>query len=750
MSHLLPASYHVRKIRPSGPTLQHSRTMFELHLLGSPHLRRAGDPETIRLQPKRLALLAYLAVEAMRRPCRRDTLVAVFWPELDGRRARNALSQALHGLRRTLGTSVVCGGGAEEVWVRPDGLWVDVTEFERTLGEGEFDEAVDLYGGPLLQGLHVGAAPAFEDWVSQTRERLRRRAAEALGVLIDRSERAGNAVGAAEGLRRLTELAPGDETVLRHWMRALEQAGDRAGALRAYERFARDLAVELGLTPSPESERLAERLREPGTGGPAVPSIAVLPFADLSREGQLDYFCQGLTEEIIAALAREAGIRVVARTTVFSAGVANQDVRSLANWLHVDGIVEGSVRQSERTLRVTARLVDAETGHPLWSERYDRPWGDALGLQNEIGHAVAITLRDRVGTPARPRRPTPRTRRPEAQDLYLRGLYHRRKRTRAALAEACACFVQCVAEDPEYAEGHAAMAYTHALAGWWLFDVFPPTHAYPIVRSAAARALALDEGLTEAHLALGITRQAFDWDGPGAALAFARALSLDPDNQDALGNYAGHLVLRGRFDDAIATTRKAEALDPGWIMPPTALGLWMLAARRYEQAREQLQRAVELEPGFFMPVMFMGDADRFSGRPTDARARYERAIELLGREPILLGRLASAAAEQGDRATAECLVEELESMAPGRFVLPSIIARVYLSLGHLDAAFVWLERAVSARDTSLAILPSWPGYDGARTDPRYGRLLERVRLWPAPPGAGGPTPHVRPSDPASG
>lgn len=717
--------------------------MFEFHVLGSPYLCAVGRSEPVRLQPKRLAVLAYLAVEAAGRPRRRDALVAMFWPDLDGPHARNALSQALHGLRRTLGEGVVCARGAEEVWVTRDRLWTDAVAFEGALLEGRLGDGLTLYRGPLLDGLYAAGAPAFEAWVSRTRERLRRRAVDALEVLIERSERSNNAVGAAEGLRRLAELSPGDESVLRRRMRVLREAGDRAGALRIYERFRRELAAELDLTPSPESERLAERLRLAGSdGSAAAPSIAVLPFENLSPDGELDYFSHGLTEEVIAALAREPGVRVVARTTVFSAAVAKHDVRSLGSWLRVDGIVEGSVRRSGATVRVGVRLVEAETGHPLWSESYDRLWGDALGLQDEIGHALAETLRDQLRTAGRLRSPSPRTRRPEAHDLYLRGLYHRRKRTRSALSAACACFQQCVAEDPDYADGHAALAFTHALAGWWLFDAFPPDHAYPIARTAAARALELDDRLPEAHLALAITRQAFDWDGPGAEAAFARALALDPDNPDALGNYAGHLVLRGEFDEAIRITRKTEALDPGWIMPPTALGLWMLAARRYGEAMAQLQRAAELEPRFFMPLMFLGDCRRFTGHPEEATVRYGQAMDLVGREPILLGRLASAEAERGDRAAALRLIEELESLAPARFVLPSILARAFLSLGDLDSGFAWLDRAVDARDTTLATLPTWPEYDSARQDRRYAFLLDRVRLWPAAPRPGdGASPH---------
>lgn len=704
--------------------------MLELRVLGTPDLRRAEEQTPIRLQPKRLALLAYLALESTARPCRRDTLVALLWPELSEARARNALSQALHGLRRKLGADVIRGGGAEEVGVAPEALWCDALAFDRAVGDGRFAEAVDLYEGPLLDGLHVAGAFTFEDWLGHQRMRLRSRAAEALELLIGRAERAGNYTGAAEALRRLAELLSGDESVVRRLMEALERAGDRAGALRVYGRFERRLAAELQMSPAPETARIVERLRapSPGPGGIALPSVAVLPFANMSGDQEQEYFCHGLTEEIINALARMPDLRVMARTSVFSSGAADRDVRDLGRWLAVGTVVEGSVRRSGGMLRITAQLVDADNGYHLWSERYDRPAGDMLGIQDEIAAAVASTLRERLVATRHGRRTVSGTRDPKAHDLYLRGLYHRRKRTRDALVTACECFQHCVKRDPEYAEGHASLAFTHALAGWWLFDVFPPRHSYPIARAAATRALALDDRLPEAHLALAYTRQAFDWDGPGAEVAFGRALALDPDNQDTLGNYAGHLVLKGQFDEAIEITRRAERLDPGWIMPPTALGIWLLAARRYDEAIAELKRAVDLEPRFFVAPLFLGDCYRFTGRLDDAAVEYGRALGLLGREPLILGRLASLQAERGDREGARALLAEIVAMTATRHVLPSIVARARLSMRDHDAALRWLRRAVRLRDTTLVLLPVWPGYDPLRGDPRFEALVERVRM----------------------
>ena len=703
--------------------------MIELRILGPPNLRRTtteGDGP-MHLQPKRLALLAYLALASADGYCRRDHLLPLFWPDLDEAHARNALSQAVYRLRRVLGREAVANRGAEELRVTPERVWCDALAFEHALADDRPDDALALYRGPLLDGLYVSDAPAFERWRESERERLRLRAGTAAGALAEREEAAGNPAGAVRWLRQVLDLAPDDESALRRLMRLLDRLGDRPGALRAYDAFTKRLSDDLDLSPTPATRSLAERLRTAPEAPSAPPSIAVLPFANLSADPEQAFFCDGMTEELINVLAQIPGLRVAARSSVFAFRDRPVDIRALAAQLHVDAVIEGSVRRAGDRVRVTAQLIAADSGYHLWSERYDRPLEDVFAVQDDIAHAIAETLRIEL-LPSSAKPPPAPTDDMEAHTLYLHGLYHRRKRTPEDIEKACAFFRQAAERDPEYARAHAALALTYALGGWFLFDVFAPRFAYPRAQAAAERALALDDRAVEAHLATALVRMAFDWDGPGAERAFERTLALDPDNVDTLGNYSGLLVLRGRHDEAITLTRRAQALDPFWIMPHTAPGIWLFSARRYEEAIAQLRQAHEMEPHFYVPLLFLGDAYRFTDRPDAARDAYRRVLDLVGRRPIVLGRLGALDAAQGRREAALETVEELREQAESRHVPPFLIAEIHVALGEHERALHWLNKALDARDPTLTLLGTWPAFDPLRSDPRFQEILAQIRI----------------------
>lgn len=708
---------------------------FELRILGAPQLvRSTGDGmHAVHLSPRCLAVLAYMASASPARVTRRDTLLGLFWPDLDEAHARNCLSQILHRLRSELDPELVASRGADELWISRETLWCDVVAFEEAFSEGRLAEGLGLYREPLLSGLHVRDAPGFEHWLETKREHLRLQASEAAIALSDREAASGNLSGASSWLRRRVDLSPDDESSARRLMDLLNQLGDRSGALRVYETLARNLAEEFDLSPSPEIQNLAERLR--GTEGPStgsvgkrVPSVAVLPFANLSGDADQAYFCDGITEEIINVLAQIGGLRVSARTSVFALKHQTLDALSLAQRLGVDAVIEGTVRRAGDRLRISAQLVNASDGYHLWSDRFDRAPHDVFAIQDEIAESVATALRVELLRTPNPRRAPRHTLDTEAHALYLRGLFHRRKRTQQDLEKACECLEGAVERDSNYAQAHAALAFTYSLCGWFPYDVLPPRQAYVLARKAASKALSLDDGLAEAHLADGFIRNAFEWDGPGAEVAFQRALSLDPDNQDTIGSYASFLVSRGRFDEAIAMTERAEKLDPLWIMPRIGIGIWHFAARRYDQALARLLQADEMEPRLYAAPLFLGDAYRFSGRLDEAASAYQRVLDLIGRGPIILGRLGALAAAQNRPDAARTILKELSVISQTRHVLPSIVARVHLAMGDHDRGLLWLEKACKQRDTTLTLLRTWPDYDDVRSHPRFQRLLKEVGL----------------------
>jgi DNA-binding SARP family transcriptional activator len=289
--------------------------MIELHTLGALDLRTSDGREVraVLQQPKRLGLLAYLAADSPRRFHRRDTLLALFWPDLDEGHARAALRRSLHFLRGALGPETVAGRGDEEVGVPDHALWCDTTALERALDSGDPEQAAALYRGQFLEGLHVeGAASEFQDWLDRERDRLRRRAASAATLLMERAEREGRPRDAAGWARRALELMPDDEAALRRLLALLDSAGERPGAVQAYEDFARRMAADLDLEPSAETRALAESIRT-RTGrreAASVGTIAVLPFA-IRGDQRFGYLREGMVDLLATKLDGAGAIRAV-------------------------------------------------------------------------------------------------------------------------------------------------------------------------------------------------------------------------------------------------------------------------------------------------------------------------------------------------------------------------------------------------------------------------------------------------------
>lgn len=707
--------------------------MIELRILGRPDVRQLSPSAvSLHLPAKPMALLACLAVDVSGRFTRRDHLLPLFWPELNEERARNALSQTLHRIRRVVGPGTIIGRGTEEVRVAADRLACDVVAFDRALSRERFAEALDLYRGPLLDGLHVPRSPGFEQWLDTERERLRRLASEAARALSMREERNGNPAGAARWLRRELEIAPDDEVALRGLMHHLDLVGDRPGAIRAYRSLVQRLTEDFGMDPAPETQALAVRLSRPvaaaPAGEPGLPSVAVLPFTNLSDDPEQEYFCHGMTEELMTVLARIPGLRVSARASVFALHDAAPDPGALGRQLRVDVLVKGSVRRADDRLRVNVSLIRTADDSQLRSERYDRPAGDVFAVQEDIARSIAEALQVDLLTWARPRAVRAPTTDFEAHSLYLRALFHRRKRTTADLKKACELFEQATERDPSYAQAHAALAFTRALSGWFLFGVFAPGDAYPRATAAAASALSLDDGMAEAHMALGCIRFMYDWDVVGAEQAFRQALALDPENADALGNYSGLLASCGRFDEAIALNRSGMFHDPLWIMPVAAEGVWLFVARRYDDAVSQLHRAHDMEPDFFLPLLFLGDAYRFMQQMDEARAAYEAVLDRVGPRSLALARIGALDALAGRRPDALARLAELRERAQDGFVGPALLADIHLALGERERALGELARAVDERDTALALVRVWPGYDDLRGDVAFDRIMRQVGL----------------------
>jgi DNA-binding SARP family transcriptional activator len=342
--------------------------MIELRTLGAVDLRTAdgGEAGAVLRQPKRLALLAYLAADQPRRFHRRDTLLAFFWPELDESHARAALRRSLHFLRQGLGPAALASRGDEEVAVPETTVRCDATEMERALETGEPERALSLYLGPFLDGLHIeGGSTEFQEWVDRRREALRRSAAAAAGLLIHRAEREGRSADASAWARRALDLLPDDETALRRLLTLLDRSGERPGAIQAYEDFARRMAQELDLDPSPETSALAASIRARAGDGAASFTVAVLPFT-IRGDARFGYLAEGMVDLLATKLDGAGAIRTVdprallhflARSGPAHAGAAGPDSgRAIAAHFDAGHYLLGSVVEAAGRLQATATL----------------------------------------------------------------------------------------------------------------------------------------------------------------------------------------------------------------------------------------------------------------------------------------------------------------------------------------------------------------------------------------------------------
>ena len=723
--------------------------MVHLEVLGLTELSVvSGDdaPEPLSPQPKRFALFTYLALARPRGFQRRDYLLALFWPESTEDRARNALNQSLHTLRSSLGRDLLVSRGRDEVGVARDGLRCDALEFDEAFEGGRYEDALALYGGELLEGLHVAGAQGFQHWLDRERARLRRQARAAAGELADRAQRKGNAVGAARWLERALEIAPADETVLRRLVSSLDEAGDRAGALRTYERHATELESRLGAGPSPETRELIARIREreeahggdrgavpaePGGDGPPVTSLAVLPLDNLREEPDRAYFVEGLTEALTGELARIEGLRVISRQSVLRFRDSERPLSDIGETLGVDAVVEGSVLRVGDRVRLTLQLVKVDPEEHLWADAFERDLTDVLALQRDVARAVAKCVEgalapDDPGADAGGRAHSRRTDL-EAYDAFLEGIAHATRQRPEDLMPAIERFREAAELDPGFGEPAAwiAVCYANALTS----GLASPDDARDPMRDAARRAMELDAELSPAHLAHALTLQLFDRDWPGALEAYGRAIRTPGGTVHTPwhGWLTMFLIAQGRFEEGLSRAREELERDP---IGPTGFVLgWALhKTRRFEASVERLEWTLRMWPDYVPILPFLAGSCLFAGRRDEAVEGARRVVEIAPRFQTGLAYAAATLARAGEGEEAVALTERLEEMRGDSYVDPFNLAVVRAGLGERDAALDELERLVEEGSPQSWAIPPEPFFDPLRDEPRFDAVLDRLEL----------------------
>jgi serine/threonine-protein kinase len=467
---------------------------------------------------------------------------------------------------------------------------------------------------------------------------------------------------------------------------------------------------------------------EPAPAPDAIPSVAVLPFADMSPAKDQDYFGEGLAEELIHALARVQGLRVVARTSAFALKGLKLDVREIGKTLGVRTVLEGSVRKAGNRLRVTAQLVDATTGLHIWSERFDREERDVFDIQDEISLAIVehlrVTLLSGEKTALR-KRSTSDT---EAYNLYLKGIYFMARPSPESIQKALDFFRQAIDRDPNFALAHAGVANVFFTMG--NINLAPPAEIYPKAKAALEKALALDPDLAEAHGLAAYLGFWFEWNWEAAEKSIGRALELNPGDAMGRGMHAWMLLLRKRFDEGLAEIKRALAADPlAPLLYAYSIGLHWITGRS-DEALADFSRVQQIEPNFGLAHVQAGHAYLRKGLIDEAIETFQKGRRLFAPPGWAESALVICYLKKGDHEKAE---KTLAEMLEDRKKLPvsaTCLAESFAALGDLDKAFEWLETAVRERDNMAIVIPLIADYfvpELAR-DPRFGAFLDRLGL----------------------
>jgi len=449
---------------------------------------------------------------------------------------------------------------------------------------------------------------------------------------------------------------------------------------------------------------------------PPERSIAVLPFLDLSQAKDQQYFCDGVSEEILHALAKVDGLRVVGRTSSFSfkgKGIAISDV---GRKLNVQNVLEGSLRREGNHVRITAKLINARNGFHLWSENYDRELAGVFALQDEITRSIvdALKIKLAVSLPAHQQRST------EVYDLYLQGLYFSNKGTEEDLRRALSFFQRAVEKDPTLSR-----AWTGISKVWYfLADVYvKPLDAYPASKEAALKALALDEKDAEAHCYLSEAKRVLDWDLAGADEELKRALQFDPNSAPAHLFSGLHPLFRGELKDGLQLILDAEKLDPVSPITSYVATAACLANDRIDDAIVEGQRTLQLDPNYFYLDSVLAAAYREKGNFAEAIALYTKAQEATH---LPSSGLAITYTRTGRESEARNILAQLQQAREQRYVSAPLIAALSTALGDKEEAFHWLERAYEEHSGVLQWIAFLPEFRALHSDARFPHLLHRI------------------------
>jgi TolB-like protein/DNA-binding winged helix-turn-helix (wHTH) protein/Flp pilus assembly protein TadD len=459
---------------------------------------------------------------------------------------------------------------------------------------------------------------------------------------------------------------------------------------------------------------------------PKIHSLAVLPMENLSGDAAQDYFTDGMTDELITHLAQIRALRVISRTSVMTYKSVRKPVAEIARELNVEAVVEGSVLRSGERVRITAQLIQVPADKHVWAQSYEGDVRDTLTVQNRIARDIAEQIRVTLNRQEQAALETSKTVNPEAYEAYLKGRFFWNKRNGDGLRKAIEYFAAAIAKDPSFAAAYSGLADAYAVSGDLKYAVLSPQDAFPKARAAAAKALALDDSLGEAHASLAFALDLYGWDWAAAETEYKQAINLKPGYATAHQWYSWHLIMMGRNNDAMSELRTAQGLDPLSLIISADIADALFVAHRYDDAVQQSRKTLELDPNFAIGHYELGLAFGQKHMHDEAIAELQRAIALSGHSGAFDSNLAYVYAAAGRTEEAMKIAADLAARHGQSPSIDADIALIYVGLGDHDQAMIRLNNAFPARFKASILLR--PGFDPLRSDPRFQDLVRRVGL----------------------
>jgi DNA-binding SARP family transcriptional activator len=722
-------------------------SVLEIRLLGPFRITVDGRAVEARCWSRRKPkLLVKLLALQPHQQLHREQAMELLWPDSDLEAASNNLHKAIHMARHALEPELqpaadshfILTQGQQIVLHAPKKLWVDVEAFEQAATEaltGEdieaYEAALALYGGDLL------AEDIYEDWATRRREQLRGAYQELLIRLARLYETRGRYQQSIKRFKELVACDPSNEEAHRQLMRLHAALGNRQQALRQYKECCDALREEQDAGPERATVELhgqivAGRIQPlPGAKerapqhGAAINSLAILPFVNASSDPDSEYLSDGITESIINTLSQLPQLKIMARSAVFRYKGLEIDPQEVGSRLDVRAVLTGRVLHRGDALNIQTELVDVSDGAQLWGEQYNRHASDIFEVQKEIANEIAGKLRLKLSGEERERLTKRQTESAEAYRLYLKGAYFRSKATLEGVEKSIEYFRRAIDMDSRYALAYTGLANSYAKLGDVGLTAIPPKEAFSKAKTAALRALEIDDTLAEVHTSLAHLHM-HDYEWPSAEREFKRAIELNPNSAVVHDWYAFYLIMFGRVDEALAEVARALELDPLSLGINTDAGELLYFARQYDSAVEQFQRTLEMDAYYYQAHIVLARVYEQKGMFEQAFAEFFRAIELSGDSTDALASLGHAYAASGKKKEARQMLARLSELSRSRYVSPYEVALIHLGLGEKGEALEWLRRAYEEHAEWVIYMTVDPRLDALRSDPRFTELVRRV------------------------